>query len=671
MFDFYELSNLYFSNVAGWFSPAVQNNNLQFNSAGAMKKTLLITSTIMSLLSMIGCSQFEDTTSVGSQLIQEADPSFLDFDKNFTPFRLDTSIVTNSKSIPEDENSSNFGIHASTSLPVGGRNGEISTAYYQFLPSISNWLSCRNIDTLVDSTNIFSTELILSKSKDSLNSVCNYNQEVNLLLSNDSTYKYNRNQSKVDEILKEQNSNILFNQKVDFTKLKLSFNDTSILTKKIREVCSFKRKEYSALKTDSARAKFRETLKLPTLNFIIASKKADTNYALMSGAAALKVHFYKGNYQSSTLHKVKDTTFKLSDYTIITKDSLIPGIKTDTLLRDTAGAFDTLFNVKVGSILKKVSPPSIVNGTPKTDTLPSRVDTLPQVKSTRRVKVKENTLVIDTVFSITKTTSYIGIYDTSKQVTTSSYIRIDSLIDSTVLKPDSIRYVCKTWHYVVDQIIPVPRVSKKAKIDSSVIAMLDTITMSADSLTIPLLYSNYVMFERKDTLYNRFNFATTPPISSYGPQRTAVFELNIDTLWKKLAQQPTDGKPAFNKILSAGVAITGTLDSSFKKAMSDSTDTTISVRWFVSEDDKKIINDGLLLHKADKAIGMVDTLKSGKEAVLPIEKNLQEIMSRTTVTDRPPRVYLYLEPISSKNYNKQVFWSKPSLLTVLTTSHKE
>jgi hypothetical protein len=440
MFDFNELSNLYFSNVAGWFSPAVQNNNLLFNSAGAMKKTLLITSTIISLLSLIGCSRFEDTTSVGSQLIQEADPSFLDFDKNLARLSLGTDIVTGIKSVPQDENDTNFGVHVSTVMPVGGKNGEISTAYYQFKPSINNWLSCRNIDTLADSTNIFSTELILYKA-DSLNSVCNYNQEVNLMFAEDSSYKYNRNQLKVESFLSTQNSKILFNQKLDFTKLKMQFNENDTLTKKIREACSFKRKEYSELKKDDERKIFRDTLKLPTLNFVIASKDKNQKYALMSGSAALKVHFYKGTYSKSNVHQIKDTIIPLSNYTFVVKDSTLPGITIKSLLRDTSYSTDTLLNVKKDSLLKIAASSIIDTAKPRPDTLPPKIDTVPQLKSTRRVKSNNKMLVIDTTFFITKTTSYLGIHDTTVQTTTSSYIRVDSLIDSIVYKTDSIGYI--------------------------------------------------------------------------------------------------------------------------------------------------------------------------------------------------------------------------------------
>lgn len=678
MFDFNELSNLYFSNVAGRFSPAVQNNNLLFNSAGAMKKTLLITSTIISLLNLIGCSRFEDTTSVGSQLIQEADPSFLDFDKNFMKL-VDTSILVTSKSVPENDDYKNFGVHVSTSLshgiinstplPVGGLNGEVSTAYYQFMPSISNWLSCRNIDTLVDSTNIFSAELTFAKPKDSLNSVCNYNQEVILLFSNDSSYKYNRNQSNVEKVLNVQDSNIVFKQNLDFTKLKVSFSDTSILVKKIREVCSFKRKEYNELKTDKERTLFRDTVKLPALNFIIASKKTDQKYALMSGAAALKVHFYKGEFKSSAADTIKDTfhldtlhspatpQYILTSRTAFVSDSIYDSLKI---------SYDTLYNIPKSALICKLDTIRAMSKKgPPTLATPTVVNNKPII-SAKRVKHNDSTLVIDTTTYVKVTKQIDTLTDTILSVSSFSAVRIDSILSSKKISEDSIEFICKTLHFKLDTIKQTIDITcdTLTKVDSTI--TLDTITMKADSLTFPLSYSNYVMYETKETLLNRTNRTSYPPISSYGPQRTAVFQLNIDSLWKTLEQQPTDGKPAFNKILSAGVAITGTLDSSFLKTMADSTDTTISVRWFVSENN---ILDGLQLHKADKAIGKVDTLKNGKGAVLPIEKNLQEILSRTSVP--PSKVYLYLEPTSSKNFNKQVTWSKPSLLTVLTTSHKE
>jgi hypothetical protein len=665
MFDFNELSNLYFSNVAGWFSPAVQNNNLLFNSAGAMKKTLFITSTIISLLSLIGCSQFEDTTSVGSQLIQEADPSFLDFDKNLAKLSLDTNIVTGFKSVPQDESDTNFGVHVSTSLPVGGQYGEISTAYYQFTPSISNWLSCRNIDTLVDSTNIFATEITLAKAKDSLNSVCNYNQEVILLFSKDSTFKYNRNQSKVDDILNAKDSTILFNQKVDFSKLTVLFSDTAILTKKIREACSFKRKEYSALKTDKERTLFRDILKLPTLNFIVASKESDKKYALMSGAAALKIHFYKGEYKSSAADTLKNT-FHLDTLHSPATPQFILTSRTkfigDSLYDSSTIVNDTLYNIPKSALICTLD--TILEMHKKglsTLAVPVVVKNKPIV-SPKRVKHNDSTLVIDTTTYIKVTKQINELIDTIISVSSFNAVYIDSIITSKTLSGDSTEYICNTLHFKIDTIKQTIDITYDTltKVDTTI--TLDTITMKADSLSIPLTYSNYVMYERKDTLQHRFNLAINP-ISSYGPQRTAVFELNIDTLRKTLA---TDTKPAFNKILSAGVVIKGTLDSSFIKTRSDTTDTTISVRWFVAD---KICYDGLQAHKTDKFIGRNDTLKNGKEIVLPIEKNLQEFLYQTSTL--PPTVYLHLEILSSKNYNKQVIWSKPSLLTVLTTSTKE
>jgi hypothetical protein len=152
-------------------------------------------------------------------------------------------------------------------------------------------------------------------------------------------------------------------------------------------------------------------------------------------------------------------------------------------------------------------------------------------------------------------------------------------------------------------------------------------------------------------------------MSSSGPQRTAVFTLNLDSLKKKLAEPATASHPAFNKILSAGVAITGTYAPAFQENMTDLSDTTISVRWFISEYP---YNNGIEIYKKDKTLNRNDEVKPGKEVVLPVEKNLQEILSRSGTL--PTTVYLYLEILSSKHLNKQVIWSKPSLLTVLTTS---
>ncbi len=669
MFDFNELSNLYFSNVAGWFSPAVRNNNLQFTSAGAMKKTLLITSTIILLLSLIGCSNFEDTTSVGSQLIDEADPSFLDFDQNYKKLPLDTGIVMLSKSVPENSSDSNFGVHTASVLPVGGNDGEISTAYYQFKPSSENWLKFRNIDTLFDSANIYSTELLFSTKPDTLNSVCSFDQTINLLFLKDSSFKYNRNQVVMEKLLDPQSDKVRFRQKLDTANLKIVFNDKDTLSKMLRDVFSYKRSEYDTMES-KGRNVFKDTLKLPTFDFVIASNDIDTGYALMSGAAGLKVHFYKGEYKSSAADTLKDTLTLDTLYQSPTPQHiLISRTKFigDSLYDSATVLYDTLYNIVEDTLICSLDTIEEKNKDGDTTLAPPTVKIYDPVKMTKRVKRNDSTLVIDTITHVKVTKQIRKIIDTLISVSSFNAVHIDSIITKDTVPEDSIKYICKTVHYKIDTINQTIDIKYDTLIRVDTTITLDTIVMKADSISIPLTYSNYVMYENKETIGSRAN-PTGDPISSYGPQRTAVFKLNIDSLRKTLDQPPIDGKPAFNKILSAGVAITGTLDPSYLKTMSDITDTMISVRWFVSESEE-IMHDGLQLHKTDKATGRIDTLKNGKEAVLPIEKNLQEILSRKL--SLPSNVYLYLEPISTKNFNKQVFWSKPSLLTVLTTSTKE
>ncbi len=113
--------------------------------------------------------------------------------------------------------------------------------------------------------------------------------------------------------------------------------------------------------------------------------------------------------------------------------------------------------------------------------------------------------------------------------------------------------MCKTLQFSIDTIRETPKVKKYTITDRSIEITIDTTVMRADSLTIPIVYGNNIAYETGATLASRKN----DPISSYGPRRTAVFELNLDSLWKKLKEPATAAHPAFNKILSAGVAITG------------------------------------------------------------------------------------------------------------------
>ncbi|HEX2958892.1 MAG TPA: hypothetical protein VHO70_18805 [Chitinispirillaceae bacterium] len=629
-----------------------------------MKKTLLITSSIISLLSLIGCSQFEDTTSVGSDLIKEADPSFLDFDKNYQPFTLDTSIVTGYLSVPRNENDTNFGVHTASVLPVGGKNGEISTAYYEFKTSFDDWKKICSVDSLVSLTEIYSTELIFSKSTDSTNSDCNYNQDTRVLYFRDSTYKYNRNQTNVEKILSDTAN--VFDYSLNPADLSYEFSD-SILSREILDALTMQHQQYTQLPSDSQGNYFKNSVFKPkTFQFVLASTKTDSMYALLDPKASLKVHFKRGDNGNKRSKAIVDNTLHHRD-TSYTKQKRF-FVKSDTVGIETA--FDTLYNkpsskgqILIDSLCKIV--PETVVDTPLTDTIPIK----PVVNNYRnRVKTKDSTWVIDSIVSNIDTIYSDSVITHCYTTQTNKIILVDS-VDTNTISNDSLRVIRRKKSLLIDSlfdaqpsIIAITDTIKRVKIT------VDTIPMKADSLFILRSYSNYVMYETKETLENRLNFDTYP-ISSFGPQRTAVFKLDIDSLWNTLAQQPAGNGPAFNKILSAGVAITGKLDSSFIKTRSDTTDTTISVRWFVSEN---LINDGRLLHRTDnKDIGENETLKNGKEIVLPIEKNLQEILSRTSPSTRPSTVYLYLEALSSKNYNKQVIWSKPSLLTVLTTSTKE
>lgn len=638
MFDFNELSNLYFSIVAGRFSPAVRNNNIQFSSAGAMKKHVLYVSAVISVLSIAGCSKFEDTTSVGSDVLNDIDPSFLDNAKNYTPFDLDSrDIVASDFSIPV-ENDTNFGIHVPSVtnqkpreayFPIGGKNGEVTTAYYEFETSFDNWNKVNGVDSLKQYFKVYSTVLQFDTAN-SGRADCNYNQKVHIFRVKDSTWKYNRNESNVKKLFQnKQLSDTLLN----ISNLSQEMFDTTFNNDIFRAV------------TDSP-------YKPHTFQFVVASEDTNSNYAFLKNKATLKVHLQRGEPKISG-HKPPARILSLirKDTSFVDTSSLYD-VKIDTSV-----LFDTIYNFSksVGDTLKD-SIYFITNNvvdTPHTITPITPVTT----KYRFRVKSGDSTLVIDSITSIIDTI-------TENKVVTHFYntrIRalhiIDSL-DTTIVTADSTRFVIKIRSIKIDSVYDAPAVISRIDTSRLITSTIDTMVMKADSFSIPIVYGNNIAYEISDLLASR----KEDPISSYGPRRTAVFELNLDSLWKKLKGPATATHPAFNKILSAGVAITGKYDSTFIKNKTDLTDTTITVSWCVSEFR---YTNGRELFKGDKFWG-IKTIIPEKETVLPIEKNLQEILSRSV--NPQAKVYLYLEVLTSKHFEKQVIWSKPSLISVLTTS---
>jgi hypothetical protein len=649
MFDFNELSNLYFSNVAGRFSPAVRNNNIHFSSAGAMKRYLLYVSAIISVLSMIGCSKFEDTTSVGSSVIDNSDPSFLDNEKNYTPFALSSDQLVDSassSSIP-DESCSNFGIHTSSVFPVGGKNGEIATAYYEFKTSFDNWKKVSGVDSLVQFSKIYSTALVFD-TVNSSHADCNYAQDVHILRVQDSMYKYSRNQIEVGKILANEH---LSDTILNISNLSREFSDSS-LNDTIFKACTTSHRVY-ATATDKVKPTFKDSIKSKSFQFIVASKDVDKKYAFLKSSAALKVHMIRGEMRNGGSKGTKDTTIHIitdkSPYgrkTIFVKEEKPLKFNYDTLYNKSVNVTDTLKDT-----IYETKSPGI-------DTARHTTPLVYLKNNYRsRVNVGDSTLVIDSMawnFDTLFTDTVITHFYTTK---TKELVIVDS-VDTNRIAPDTLRAIRRIRSEKIDSLFDAPAILAFDDTLKRTVTKVDTIVMKADSFYIPLSYSNYVCYEQSDTLKNR----TPIPMSSYGPQRTAVFKLNMDSLWNKLEEPVSSTHPVFNKILSAGVAITGNYDSSFIKSMTDSTDTTIIVNWCVSEFP---YNNGRGLFKGDKTWG-AKIIEPGKEAVLPIEKNLQEISSRSVIP--PKTVYLYLDIQSTKHYNKQVIWSKPSLISVLTTS---
>lgn len=144
------------------------------------------------------------------------------------------------------------------------------------------------------------------------------------------------------------------------------------------------------------------------------------------------------------------------------------------------------------------------------------------------------------------------------------------------------------------------------------------------------------------------------PVSTWLSQRTAVFKLDLASLWDTVAST------GFNEMLSAAVVFDG------MKLTTDNNDTTPAVFYFLSDE---LITDGNELDDRidtiNKYYSPVITVKSpdSDTLVLPVDYHLQHYL-----TSKPQFFYLYLRITSDDVYGKQeILWYKPRFKAVLTT----
>lgn len=176
----------------------------------------------------------------------------------------------------------------------------------------------------------------------------------------------------------------------------------------------------------------------------------------------------------------------------------------------------------------------------------------------------------------------------------------------------------------------------------------DSVITRIDSLT-GASYSNYIAFE------DDIGEVKVKPLSSSASERTAVFQIDISSLWDTMS---TTG---FNEILSAGLELK---PLSYENL--DKKDSLFSVRHYLSDE---LIQDGIVL---DSLIGSrklnikAEYDKSGKmtnSIILLVDRYLQGLRST-----RPSTVYLYIQVNKSDDVSwETVEWRKPVFNVVLST----
>lgn len=96
------------------------------------KNILIAVSAGITILGFLSCSNLNDSTDVGNDILTNSDPSLTSFDKNFLAFSGDSNQVLQYCSIPGSSSDPLFGIHNGM-ITLGNKGMESSTGYVKFL----------------------------------------------------------------------------------------------------------------------------------------------------------------------------------------------------------------------------------------------------------------------------------------------------------------------------------------------------------------------------------------------------------------------------------------------------------------------------------------------------------------------------------------------------------
>jgi len=128
-------------------------------------KHFLVVLFSVSAFVLISCSNFDQYTTVGSEIVKDADPDLIDFDGSFLPFSIDSSVTTDMGSVPSGA-SGTYGRHNNI-CGVGNKDGISVSAVCNFTISsgTAQKLDTAEIDSIVF---IIDTVQILDTIGDSL-----------------------------------------------------------------------------------------------------------------------------------------------------------------------------------------------------------------------------------------------------------------------------------------------------------------------------------------------------------------------------------------------------------------------------------------------------------------------------------------------------------------------
>lgn len=352
-----------------------------------LKKICYPLSLLLPLTAVLFCSRFDESTGLGSKIIQDVDPSLTDINKNF---RTATLKVDSAFSIP-DKNDTRYGEHPgiiagniNKTLTVGTKDGTTASGYLRYTFDSLTWKTFKLSDTSSFAIDSVSMQISIHFMKSKLPS------SISVYTSTESEkYKRTRpDQSKLVATLVRENdssdyySGIITDTSFDdaivaaFSKYKEKSTGTSVYYFSFfaDDTCNYVHLKNPTMKIFSKKDK--DTIKAyispDYLNYVAVEEDIESlNCKPISAFASSRTAVFKVNLNplwetmdSTGLNEILSAAFKITPKTFVNKDT--SGVVQEDDIRIVYYISDTLFNNNQKFLekpLKALQKTSTSNGT--------------------------------------------------------------------------------------------------------------------------------------------------------------------------------------------------------------------------------------------------------------------------------------------------------------------